>query len=356
VSMLTGGSQVLWTPVALRLAPAEFSPPLPVPFRWHDGERIVVFGRGRLVELADLLEPGYELLTTPRAAMAAPAILDAAAAVHEVPAGRVDELAASLRPEIHGQTLVALGGGRVIDVGKALAAADPPRRVAAVPTTLSGAEMTAVHRHAAGVPADAPRVRPAIVVNDPVLSASQPLRELAQSAGNALGHAVEGPLTPLSNPLASAAGLYAARLLAEGLADESHEPDRDRLALGSLLAGYVIGATGYGLHHVVSQTLARYAGVAHGVANAVVLPYTIGALARRSPDHLGALRDAIGCEPSVLAIHLRRLGGVERLRDAGVAPEVLERCAQEASRRSELKSTPPPADSIELRELYEAAY
>ena len=57
----------------------------------------------------------------------------------------------TLRPEITGELLVALGGGRVIDVAKALAAADPPRRVAAIPTTLSGAEMTAVHRHVAGV-------------------------------------------------------------------------------------------------------------------------------------------------------------------------------------------------------------
>ena len=46
----------------------------------------------------------------------------------------------------------------MIDVAKALAAADPPRRVAALPTTLSGAEMTAIHRHAAGVPLDAPQL------------------------------------------------------------------------------------------------------------------------------------------------------------------------------------------------------
>ncbi len=333
-----------------------FSPPALAPFRWHDGERIVLFGRGATAELSDLLEPGYQLLTTPRAAAMAPPVLEGAATVHEVGEGLVDQLAAELAPSVRGAVLVALGGGRVIDVAKALAAADPPRRVAAVPTTLSGAEMTAVHRHAAGVPEDAPRVRPAVVVNDPSLSASQPLRELALSAANALGHAVEGPLTPLRNPLASAAGLYAARLLAEGLADERREPDRDSLALGALLAGYVIGATGYGLHHVVAQTLARYAGVGHGAANAIMLPHTIGALAARSPDRLGRLEDALGCAPSVVATHLRELGGIERLRDAGVTPAVLEQCAQEAAKRRDLDRTPPPADVGELRELYEAAY
>ncbi len=118
----------------------------------------------------------------------------------------------------------------------------------------------------------------------------------------------------------------------------------------------MIGSTGYGLHHVVSQTLARFEGVGHGAANAIMLPHTLGALAARSPDRLGRLGDALGCEPSVVAAHLRRLGGVERLSDAGVTPDALGRCAEEASKRPELHMTPPPADVSELRELYQAAY
>ena len=53
--------------------------------------------------------------------------------------GRVDRVSAPARRGA-GAMLVALGGGRVIDVAEALAAADPPRRVAAVPATLSAAE------------------------------------------------------------------------------------------------------------------------------------------------------------------------------------------------------------------------
>ena len=67
----------------------------------------------------------------------------AAAAVHHVGPGPVDELAGELRDRVSGTLLVALGGGRVIDVAKALAAAaGPPVRAAAIPTTLSAAEMT----------------------------------------------------------------------------------------------------------------------------------------------------------------------------------------------------------------------
>jgi alcohol dehydrogenase class IV len=337
--------------------------PLPVaPFRWHDGERVIVFGRGELPGALELLERGYALLTTPRAAaaaedLAAEELLQRASAVHEVAAGRVDEIATELRPRVEGEVLVALGGGRVIDVAKALAAADPPRMVAAIPTTLSGAEMTSIHRHARGVPAETPRVRPAILINDPAISASAPVAQLAQSGGNALGHALEGPATPLSNPVAAMAAVAAARLIAAGFAsDAPDEQARDRLALGALLAGYAIGSTGYGLHHIVSQTLARFAGVGHGAANTIMLPLTVRALAGRAPEWIARVERELGSDPAVLAERLRELSGVTRLRDAGAAEEQLEICAEEASRRPELAMTPPPADLEELRELYRAAY
>ena len=327
------------------------------PFRWQDGERLVVFGRGRLAEAGSLLDPGYVLLTTPRAAAEAPDVVAAAADVHHIGAGRVDELSGELRAQIAGELLVALGGGRVIDVAKALAAADPPRRVAAIPTTLSGAEMTPIHRQAAGMPPDTPRVRPALVLCDPALAASQPPAQMAQSAANALGHAVEGPLTPLRNPLAELAALRGARLLAAGFSSQDSDTARDELALGALLAGYVIGSTGYGLHHVMSQTLVRFAGIGHGPANAIMLPHTLRALQLRFPDgYLGRLGRALGEDPVALAERLRDLGGPRSLAEAGVAENDLARCVHQAAQRPDLQMTPPPADEVELRELYEAAY
>jgi alcohol dehydrogenase class IV len=307
-------------------------------FRWHDGERMIVFGRGSVDAAADLLGTGYSLLTTPRAAPAARDVVDRAQNVHFVDPGRVDELAAGLLSVVGSELIVALGGGRVIDVAKALAAASPGRRVAAIPTTLSGAEMTAVHRQAAGAK-PGPGVRPAIVINDPALSASQPLPELAASAANALGHAVEGPLTALSNPVAALAAGEAVRLLGE-------VDDPEAIALGALLAGYVIGSTWYGLHHVLSQTLVRFAGIGHGPANAIMLPHSITALARRGYDG----------EAEALAVRLAELTGATRLRDVGVAPADLDRCADEAASRPELAMTPPPADRDEIRALYQSAY
>jgi alcohol dehydrogenase class IV len=330
----------------------------PSPFRWHDGERVIAFGPRQ--DALSLLGDGYTLLTTERASAAAGGL--APAATHLVPSGRVDEVAAELRPRVDGELLVALGGGRVIDVAKALAAADPPRRVAAIPTTLSGAEMTAIHRHVADLPMDTPRVRPAIVLCDPELSASQPLPDLAASACNALGHAFDGPMTVLRNPVAEGAAREAISLIdgafpAGAGADPGADldPDRPALALAALLAGYVVGATWYGLHHVLAQTLARFAGVGHGPANAIMLPYSLGALLVRFPDEMKRL----GCDdPIALAIRVCELSGATRLRDAGVSQTdgTLELCAIEAAKRPELAMTPPAADVDELRDLYSAAW
>jgi alcohol dehydrogenase class IV len=334
------------------------------PFRWHDGERIVVFGEGSVSEAAALLGDGYVLLSTERAAASAPGVVAGAGHVHHVPPGRVDELAADLRRHVKGELLVALGGGRVIDVAKALAAADPPRRAAAIPTTLSGAEMTSVHRHLAGLRLDTPRVRPAIVINDAELCASQPLPHLAASACNALGHAFDGPMTTLRNPVAEGAALQAIGLIDRALppgvgVDPGIEPDRPALALAALLAGYVIGSTWYGLHHVLSQTLARFADIGHGPANAIMLPYSLGALMVRFPPEFERLGSAVaGGDSLALANRLCALTGETRLRDVGVSETdgTLELCAVEAAKRPELHMTPPPAGVDELRDLYGAAW
>jgi alcohol dehydrogenase class IV len=319
------------------------------PFTWRDGERLVRFGRGALAEAPALVPGPYALLTTPRARAAAPALVAGAAEVHEVPAGLVDDVSAALRGAASAPVLVALGGGRVIDVAKAIAAADPPRRVVAVPTTLSAAEMTATHRLPAGVSPETPRVRPAVVVNDPALSASQPEPGLVASAMNALGHAVEAPLTPWANPVATMAAERAMRLILGAL--EGPDPDRDALALGALLAGYAMDSTGYGLHHVMSQTLVRVAGVGHGPANAAMLPHTIPALAARFPAAAAGLeRVRAG------AARLAPRAGAARLRDLGVDRGRIGLLAARAAERPELAQTPPAAGAGELAAIYEAAW
>jgi alcohol dehydrogenase class IV len=319
-------------------------------FTWRDGERTIVFGRGILGRAVELLEgPGYTLLTTERAAAGAPAIVDAAASVHHVDHGLVEDVARSLADAVSGPRLVALGGGRVIDVAKALASASGARAMA-VPTTLSGAEMTASHRAIS----DAARVRPAVVVCDPALAASQPEPELAASALNALGHAFEAPCTVRANPVATLAAHEAAHRLNAAFSRPG-DPDRDSLALGALLAGYALGSTGIGLHHVLAQTLVRVAGIGHGQANAAMLSQTVGALAWRAPEAYQALAVALGDDPAHAASRIAARTGATHLADLGVESSTLAEAAHVAAARDELAHTPPRAEEPEIKALYEAA-
>src|SRR5919107_2008071 len=214
-------------------------------FTWQDGERTIRFGRGSVASAGELLGEGYTLLTTPRAEGSAPRVVAAAGAVHHVWSGRVDEIAEELRATVGGELLVALGGGRVVDVTKALAAAaGPPVRAAAIPTTLSAAEMSRGHRHAAGVDPKTPNDRPAIVINDPALSASQPPAELAASAANSLAHAVEGAVTTRASPVPVLAAREAVRLTEAAYDGADGEPDRVAPALAALLSGYTTHQAG----------------------------------------------------------------------------------------------------------------
>ena len=151
-------------------------------FTWRDGDRVIRFGRGAIVDATELLGTGYALVTTERALAAAPQLADAAAAIHMIGPGRVDELAGDLLGEVDAELVVGLGGGRVIDTAKAIAAASGPTiRAAAIPTTLSAAEMTRLHRTARGADPASGFQRASVVLNDPQLSASQPIADLAAS-------------------------------------------------------------------------------------------------------------------------------------------------------------------------------
>ncbi|MCD6726102.1 MAG: iron-containing alcohol dehydrogenase [Solirubrobacteraceae bacterium] len=330
---------------------------MPEDFTWRDGERTIRFGRGALADAPSLLGEGYLLLTTVRALGSAPQIGAASSATLLVGAGRVEDLATDLLERTAGEgRIVALGGGRVIDVAKALAAAAQPQRVvAAIPTTLSAAEMSWVHRHAHGVHTATPKVRPDVVINDPALSASQPLPALAASAANALAHAVEAACTTLTSPVPTLAAVDAARRLARALPVDG-EPDRDGLALGALLAGYSLDASWYGLHHVMSQTLVRGGGVGHGEANAGLLPVTAAALRRRRPERLAELDEALGRPVEEVARRFAVRAGVPSLRAIGIDEEALSTCAEAAAKRSELALTPPPADAREIEQLYREAW
>jgi alcohol dehydrogenase class IV len=329
--------------------------------RWEEADRLVRFGATALAGAPDLLaERGFAdfvLLSTKRSRGDAPALADAAVECLDVEPGPVPEAAAAVRGRVRGRPVVALGGGRVIDAAKAIAAADGVA-CGAVPTTLSGAELTRVHRLPTGVEG-VRLVRPSLVISDPGLMASQPLPDLAASAMNALGHAVEALWVPAAQPISSLAALEAARLIADALAPP--EPDRPGLALGATLAAWAMGETGFAVHHVVCQSLVAAAGTPHALTNAILLAHCVAFVAPRAPVPVGRLAAALGGrteEPRTAAARiadLSRRAGPRGLRELGVGPGERRAAIELAIARPQLAATPGRWGRADLAALLEHA-
>jgi alcohol dehydrogenase class IV len=334
-----------------------------VDFTWIDGERVIRFGSGALEEAPHILAgrdfEDYALLTSQRAFVsklredAAP-LGKAVATVVRVPAGPVDVISADIRDEVEGRPIVALGGGRVIDAAKAIGGADD-LLVAAIPTTLSGAEMTRFHRMPAGY--DGWKLmRPSVVIADPELMASAPMPELAASAMNALAHAMEALYASLANPVASAAALRASSDIAGALSDG--EPDRRRLALGALLAGYAVGSAGLAVHHIVCQTIVRVCGTPHAETNAVMLPHFARMMERNAPGPMAAFAVAVGAGEGGAGDRVAELAarsGVTRLSELGVSAGSIPSVVEGVGQRPDLANSPGPPTLEDVRGVLEAA-
>lgn len=302
-------------------------------FTWRDGPRTVHYGVGVADRASELLrEHGWEtfqVLTTERAD---PGI---GQAVH-VPGGQVPGLAEQLLPEVQSERLVAWGGGRVIDVAKAISSVTGAE-VAAVPTTLSGAEMTGGHRRIPGHEG-APAVRPVLVIADPDLMCSLDEPALRASAMNALAHGAEALYGPYASPVATLAAKDGISRIASG----------DR-ALGALLCSYALDSAGYALHHVLCQTIVRTAGTPHAETNAAMLPRTMTFVAERSPEAVAGLADALGCGVDGIGERLDVLAGRERI---AVPPDHVDAIVRAVLARPELAATPGgPVTADDVRRL-----
>jgi alcohol dehydrogenase class IV len=330
-------------------------------FLWRDAGRTVVFRDAALAEAPALLgEHGFgsfELLASERAAGDAPALSEAAAAVHLVPPGQVPDTAAGLLEAAGSDRLVALGGGRVIDTAKAIAAVSGAR-VAAIPTTLSGAEMTGIHRLPAGAEDRARElVRPTLVIADLEAMTGLPELRLRASAMNALAHGADSLYTLFANPVSRMTALRGAELIAASLDQQRGGRDRGALALGAILCGYAIDSGLFAVHHVTCQTLVRVCGSPHAETNAGILPRAMALMVPRAPEQLAALSEAIGTEPERIEERILDLGGrPPGLGAAGADRDRLDEALDAILQRPELGFTPDPPGREELAAMIERAW
>ncbi len=328
---------------------------------WRDDARgrAVVLREGLLADAPELLaEAGwdeFDLLTTQRALEEASELDQAAEATHLIPAAQVPEAAAAVLEDVGSDRLVALGGGRVIDSAKGIAAVRSGE-VAALPTTLSGAPMTAIHRLPSGHRASS-SVRPSLVLADPIVMTSAPEPQLRATAMNALAHAAESLYTPLADEESREDALRAAELIARSLDADRAGRNRSELALGALLAGSAVDRAGFALHHVLGQTLVRVLDTPHAETYAALLPATIAAMRQRAPEQIEALAVALGTDPERIGDRIRELAGNRRLGELGADRDRIDEVIEVAIARPELfQMTPGDLERADLEAILRAAW
>ena len=277
--------------------------------------------------------------------------------IETVPAGSTPDLAARLMRDGETDPIVAVGGGRVIDTAKIVGAVTG-QEVIAIPTTLSGAEMTRFH---ASLPdRTTSPTRAARIQWDPETLAALDDQTFFASAANALAHLIESAAQPQARhfrPDSIAAGAECFGRFARAIdAGEPASALRVDAAAAAVCAGYALDGSGLALLHVLSQSLAAASPVPHSIVYAALLPAILPLLRARRPDAIDSLEVAVGVglDPFARRLADHATGGLS-LGAFDLASEHIDAAATLALSRRELGRIAPAPDAEEIRAVYDSA-
>ena len=300
--------------------------------------------------------------------------------------------------------LVAVGGGSVIDTAKgvrlvlsqeaddilAIGGVDNLVRgkyipFVVVPTTSgTGSECTGVaviRNDANGVKMEflSPFVQPDAAVIDPRMTAGLPPKATASTGFDAMVHAIEACTCLQANPMSTAYGTAAIKLICEKLETATrHGNDkkaRYAMAVASTMAGIAFSNSMVGAVHAIGHALGGVCHVPHAVAMTILLPHVMrynishcaaayaellpwlvgmdAAMATPADSRAGAAIAAV----ENLARRLNDACGLPlTLRDAGVNKDDFAKVAEFAVNDGALIVNPRAADEAQVIEILNAAY
>ena len=296
--------------------------------------------------------------------------------------------------------VVAIGGGAVLDTGKALAALIPGRRpimdhlevvgralpleaaplpMLALPTTAgTGAEVT---RNAViGVPESRrkvslrdPRMVPDLAIVDPALTDGLPRAVTLASGLDALTQVIEPFLSsraaPMSDALCAAAIPLALPALIRLMEEEEDPGARDRMAWVSLCGGLALAQAGLGAVHGLAGVIGGMAPDApHGAVCGALLPHvlSVNAARLRDSDAVARMARVLGWMAAPLEVSAprdvpaalaawSRAQGLPGLTAMGLDSAEFGAVARAAQGASSMKPNPVPLDVAALVACLRAA-
>jgi alcohol dehydrogenase len=177
-----------------------------------------------------------------------------------------------------------------------------------------------------------PFLVPDSVYVDPMLTISVPPAITAATGLDALTHCLEAYTNKFAQPFIDMYAFEGMRLIAANIVKAvrqgNDEEARTQVAMGSLLGGFCLGPVNTAGVHALSYPLGSMFHLAHGLSNALLLPYVMEFNIPAAPRRYADVALALGCSPEVKSIDTA-FKGVEKIR------ELIEDCGIPA-RLSEL--------------------
>jgi alcohol dehydrogenase len=294
-------------------------------------------------------------------------------------------------------TLLALGGGSTIDVGKAVGIlatngggildyvgndkfSNPPLPLIAIPTTAgTGSEVsgscaiTDTNRNAK-ISIRSAALNPAkVAILDPMALRSLPAPVAAHAGVDAFTHALESYVCLNANPITDALNIHAIELIAHNI--KPFVSNRSNLDAGlKMLCAANIAAmgftnTGLGNIHCVARFIAAFFHISHGLSTAVWLPYVAEFNLVANPEKFARIALAMGerihglttIEAGKKAIEAikqlnRELGIPQKLRDVGVTEDKLPEMARLSFEAGYNRLNPRHTTHEDFLALFEEAF
>lgn len=315
----------------------------------------LVFGNGTLAQLAgDVLQlkPSKVFIATIEPLRSAIAkfvgtlennsieILEDTSIVAEPSFKDLEKLMRKVTP-FNPDIVIGIGGGSVLDIAKLVAAQldneqqlkdyigigllkGRKKKLVCVPATSgTGSEVSPnaillddMDNQKKGI--ISPFLVPDIVYVDPLLTLSVPPSITAATGLDALTHCLEAYTNKFAQPFIDIYAYEGMRLIAANLVtavnDGTNKEAREKVAMGSLLGGFCLGPVNTAGVHALSYPLGSMFHLAHGLSNALLLPFVMEFNIPANVKKYAEVAIALGCERQV-DDNATACGGVKRIKD-----------------------------------------
>ncbi|TYR37998.1 iron-containing alcohol dehydrogenase [Sphingobacterium phlebotomi] len=293
------------------------------------------------------------------------------------------------------EAVIGIGGGSVLDVAKLVAAQldntqsleeivgngmlnGRNKALICVPTTSgTGSEVSpnAIlvddENQKKGV--ISPYLVPDKVYVDPLLTIGVPPAITAATGLDALTHCLEAYTNKFSQPFIDMYAYEGMRLIAANLEEVvrngTNEEARYQVAMGSMLGGFCLGPVNTAAVHALSYPLGSMFHLAHGLSNALLLPYVMEYNYVASPKKYAEVAIALGCDRLATDEETARAGiakiralinacGIPaRLRDVEIPKEAIPQMAEDAMKITRLLVNNPREITLQdAISIFNAAY